>query len=159
MIRSTLPTASPETRRMLFLCTGNYYRSRTAEEVFNHYAAGAGLSWQADSKGLRTDMANSPNPGPIAVATLAFLETNQIIARGKDRFPVSVQSVDFLSFDRIICLDQKEHLPMMESRFPLFAEAVEYWHFPDMPHALPGEILPAICDRVQRLVAELNEIG
>ncbi len=159
MIYHAMPVSSAETQQILFLCTGNYYRSRTAEEVFNQYAADAGLSWRADSKGLRIDMENSPNPGPIAVAALSFLETQQILARGKDRFPVSVQTADFLSFDRIICLDQQEHLPMMESRFPLFAEEVEYWHFPDMPHSSPEEILPAIRDRVQRLVAELNEIG
>ncbi|MGM4967020.1 hypothetical protein AB7714_26215 [Tardiphaga sp. 1201_B9_N1_1] len=31
-------------RTVLFLCTGNYYRSRYAEELFNHLARRAGLT-------------------------------------------------------------------------------------------------------------------
>ena len=56
-------------RTVLFLCTGNYYRSRYAEHYFNAHAAGTG--WRADSRGFEP----SPlNPGPInsqAAARLA----------------------------------------------------------------------------------------
>jgi protein-tyrosine phosphatase len=38
-------------RRVLFLCTGNYYRSRYAEELFNHIARAEGLGWRAFSCG------------------------------------------------------------------------------------------------------------
>lgn len=31
-------------RRVLFLCSGNYYRSRFCEEHFNHHAAAARLA-------------------------------------------------------------------------------------------------------------------
>jgi len=36
----------------LFICTGNYYRSRFAEAVFNHHAAETNLKWQAFSRGV-----------------------------------------------------------------------------------------------------------
>ena len=36
-------------KRVLFLCTGNYYRSRYAEELFNHLARGENLPWRASS--------------------------------------------------------------------------------------------------------------
>src|SRR5688500_5812497 len=36
---------------ILFLCSGNYYRSRFAELLFNHLVAKAGLSYRADSAG------------------------------------------------------------------------------------------------------------
>jgi protein-tyrosine phosphatase len=39
-------------KTILFLCTGNYYRSRFAEELFNHHAERAGLYWVAQSRGL-----------------------------------------------------------------------------------------------------------
>jgi protein-tyrosine-phosphatase len=35
---------------VLFLCTGNYYRSRFAEELFNHHADRAGLNWIAQRR-------------------------------------------------------------------------------------------------------------
>ncbi len=38
--------------KILFLCTGNYYRSRFAENLFNWLATKQGLDWQADSRGL-----------------------------------------------------------------------------------------------------------
>ena len=39
-------------KTVLFLCTGNYYRSRFAEELFNHQAERADLDWIAQSRGL-----------------------------------------------------------------------------------------------------------
>ena len=39
-------------KRVLFLCTGNYYRSRFAEILFNQLAPTRGLNWRADSRGL-----------------------------------------------------------------------------------------------------------
>ena len=41
-----------EQKRVLFLCSGNYYRSRLAEILFNHEAAAAGIPWVADSRGM-----------------------------------------------------------------------------------------------------------
>jgi protein-tyrosine phosphatase len=39
-------------KTVLFLCTGNYYRSRFAEELFNHHAERCGIGWVAHSRGL-----------------------------------------------------------------------------------------------------------
>jgi protein-tyrosine phosphatase len=45
-------------RQVLFLCSGNYYRSRFAEDLFNHAAKSAGLNWRASSRGLALDPEN-----------------------------------------------------------------------------------------------------
>ena len=49
-----LSSESPVTqkKRVLFVCSGNYYRSRLAEILFNHEAAAAGLAWESGSRGL-----------------------------------------------------------------------------------------------------------
>jgi protein-tyrosine phosphatase len=39
-------------KTVLFLCTGNYYRSRFAEVLFNSVADRMGLPWRASSRGL-----------------------------------------------------------------------------------------------------------
>ena len=39
-------------KTVLFLCTGNYYRSRFAEVLFNSVAGKMGLPWRASSRGL-----------------------------------------------------------------------------------------------------------
>lgn len=39
-------------KTVLFLCTGNYYRSRFAEYLFNHLAEQQTLEWRAESLGF-----------------------------------------------------------------------------------------------------------
>ena len=39
-------------KTVLFLCTGNYYRGRFAEVLFNSVAGKMGLPWRATSRGL-----------------------------------------------------------------------------------------------------------
>ena len=41
---------------VLFVCTGNIYRSRYAEAYFNHRARELGIRARATSRGLRTDL-------------------------------------------------------------------------------------------------------
>ena len=45
--------SSPPPRMVLFLCTGNYYRSRFAAIFFNHLAREQSLPWVATSRGLK----------------------------------------------------------------------------------------------------------
>src|SRR5262245_58634771 len=46
-------------------CTGNYYRSRNAELLFNALASMVRLSWPADSRGLDLS-AGKGNVGPLS---------------------------------------------------------------------------------------------
>ena len=52
--------------KLLFLCTGNYYRSRFAEMYFRHLAVQHGLNWTVDSRGLRISLGNV---GPLSCFT------------------------------------------------------------------------------------------
>src|SRR4051812_12382323 len=52
-------------KTVLFLCTGNYYRSRFAEVVFNTLAGRAGLPWRAESRGLALELGVN-NVGPLS---------------------------------------------------------------------------------------------
>ncbi len=40
-------------KKVLFVCTGNYYRSRLAHLLFNHYADEVDLDWKATSRGIQ----------------------------------------------------------------------------------------------------------
>jgi len=53
-----------KTNRVLFLCTGNYYRSRYAEEIFNHQAGLEGLGWHASSRAVAEKLFPE-NVGPV----------------------------------------------------------------------------------------------
>lgn len=52
---------------LLFLCTGNYYRSRFADFYFRHLAANHKLDWQVDSRGLQL---HPDNHGPLSHHTI-----------------------------------------------------------------------------------------
>src|SRR5216683_2069422 len=105
-------------KSVLFLCTGNYYRSRFAEVLFNSVAGNMGLPWQASSRALALERGAS-NVGPMAEAALEALAVRGIRV-GADglRFPVQATGDDFQTADRVIALKLTEHQPLMQERYP-----------------------------------------
>jgi predicted translation initiation factor SUI1 len=121
---------------VLFLCTGNYYRSRFAEVLFNHLAAKMGAPWEASSRALALER-GSRNIGPMAGTALAALKTLGVAApEACARLPQQACADDFTHAHLVVALKQIEHLPLLQERFPPWAEKVEYWHIDDAPEAL-----------------------
>src|SRR5713101_3323630 len=60
-------------KTVLFLCTGNYYRSRFAEALFNSVAGKLGLPWKASSRGLALERGVN-NVGPMEGSAVTALE-------------------------------------------------------------------------------------
>jgi protein-tyrosine-phosphatase len=85
-------------KTVLFLCTGNYYRSRFAEELFNHHAERAGHDWIAQSRGLAVER-GVHNVGPISPFALHALKEMAVTARRADRFPQRCTADDLASAD------------------------------------------------------------
>src|SRR4030095_15645761 len=102
---------------LLFLCTGNYYRSRFAELLFNQRAASADLPWRAESRGIALDL-GAYNRGPISPYALEGLRARGLTLGLGVRFPQQVQEDDFVRATRIIALDETEHRPLLAHRFP-----------------------------------------
>ena len=67
---------------VLFLCTGNYYRSRFAEELFNHKAAASGIGWKAQSRALAIER-GVHNVGPLSPFALHGLTAREVFGRGR----------------------------------------------------------------------------
>jgi len=142
---------------ILFLCSGNYYRSRYAELLFNHLAARSGLGWRATSRGLSVDRSN--NPGPIAKPTLAALAQAAIMPPQADieRYPAQVSEAELADADRVIAVKEAEHRPLLAERFPGWEDRVLYWHVHDLDKASAAEALGALDLHVQALVDELAD--
>src|SRR5438552_1485998 len=97
-------------RTVLFLCTGNYYRSRFAEVLFNSVAGKMGLPWQASSRGLALER-GVHNVGPMDESALEALEALGV--RGTDavtRLPAQVSGADLEQAALIVALKHAEHL-------------------------------------------------
>jgi protein-tyrosine phosphatase len=141
-------------RNVLFLCTGNYYRSRFAEHLFNHLAEERELAWRADSRGL----SNETGPwktGPISQFALEGLHARKIPSREAHREPVYCEELDLHQADLVIALKEAEHRPLMTRRFPAWVERIEYWHIHDIDMALPEAALAELEQLVRELVDRL----
>lgn len=143
-----------ELRTLLFLCTGNYYRSRFAHTLFNHLAERRGLGWRADSAGLAIERLEGA-PGLLSVhAETRLRALNLPIDRA--RAPRPATAAILAAADRVIAIHEEEHRPLVESRHGAFTGKVEYWHVPDLDGATPDTALDAIARHVEALVAELG---
>ena len=151
-----MTTRAVTSKKMLFLCTGNYYRSRFAEILFNHLAARAAIGWQAISRGLALER-GAHNIGPIAKATLAGLVVRGVTLEGLQRGPLALTEEDLISADHIVALKRDEHYPLMRRNFPKWIDRVEYWHVHDVDFALPDETLSHIDRDVHGLIERLRD--
>jgi protein-tyrosine phosphatase len=140
---------------ILFLCTGNYYRSRYAEEVFNHLAKADGLAWRAFSRGA-AERQSPDNIGPISRFSLEALQAKAIQPEGAAREPQPCTLADFDSAHLVIGLKEAEHRPLIERRFPEVAGRVIYWDVDDVAFAHPSVALAKIDDHVRELIETLR---
>ncbi len=137
-------------KTVLFLCTGNYYRSRFAEILFNSVAGRMGLPWRAASRGLALERGVN-NVGPMEVSAVKALEAMGLSSADDfARFPAQVTMTDLEQADLIVALNQAEHLPLLHGRFPGWAEKAEFWQVDDAP-----EVLALIEREVMDLTARL----
>lgn len=87
--------------KLLFVCTGNICRSPTAEGVFRHMVAEAGLekAFHVDSAGTDSyHEGEKPDARSIKVAKKRGVALDGIRARG-------LSEKDFTEFDRIFAMD------------------------------------------------------
>jgi protein-tyrosine phosphatase len=102
----------------LFLCTGNYYRSRFAEIHFNSIAGKTRLPWRASSRRLALER-GVHNVGPMAVEAVTALEAPGVrAADAAARPPAQGTTDDRDGSGRVVALKRAEHRPLLQVRFP-----------------------------------------
>jgi protein-tyrosine phosphatase len=103
--------------KLYFVCMGNYYRSRLAEELALHYAEIYGLEIETDSGGL-AQIPNPHHPGPMAIETIDYLATKNIQPKTINRLPKVCAQVDIADADYVVFTDVDEQQDLFERRFP-----------------------------------------
>jgi protein-tyrosine phosphatase len=144
-----------KTKRVLFLCTGNYYRSRYAEEIFNHRVGLEGLDWSAFSRAVAEQL-SPENVGPISRYALEALQAKGIAPGGSTRQPVLCTVDDFAQAELVVALKDAEHRPMVERRFAGVAHRVQYWDVDDIEYLDPATALAMIDEQVRLLIPSLR---
>ena len=141
-------------RTLLFLCTGNYYRSRFAEHLFNARAAPGGVPWRAVSRGLALER-GAAHEGPVSDSVLHRLRRLGIPVDAVRR-PHPAAADDFRRAHRIIALKEAEHRPLVHERHREWADRVEYWHVHDDDPSSPYDPLAEIESAVGALIVDLS---
>jgi len=144
---------------ILFLCTGNYYRSRFAEVIFNHCAPVRGLKHLAISRGLRVDHEQQHNIGPMSHDAIAALHVRGIEV-GPHLTPAhSLDEAELTAASQVIALKRDEHEPMMREQYPQWAERITYWDVTDVSPSERYDPLLVVERQVFELINALQLAG
>ena len=140
--------------RVLFICTGNYYRSRFAEAVFNHYAEARSVPWRAFSRGLAVHLV--PPEFLLSPHTRQGLTARQMEERHTAPDRRQLCEADLAESHVIVALKEEEHRPMFRKLFPAWEDRVVFWDVGDQPEVKPDEGLAAIERHVLGLIERLR---
>jgi protein-tyrosine phosphatase len=141
-------------RTVLFLCTGNFYRSRFAEVLFNAVAGNVAPAWRADSRGLALELGWA-NVGPMSRSAVERLAALGVHSDACLRSPRAVSEDDLRGAGLIVALKEAEHRPLLARKHPGWDDRVEYWQVHDLDCAPPHQALAAIEGEVWALAARL----
>lgn len=143
------------TATVLFLCTGNYYRSRFAEHFFNEEAQRRKLAWQASSRGLQP---SQENLGFMSRDALDRLRELDMEPRAPLRLPMDLALSDLDAATLTVAMNEVEHRPLMAVRFPEWTERVRYWRIYDVDVVDADAGLAAIEKAVMALLDEISAL-
>ena len=138
---------------ILFVCTGNIFRSRFAEEVFNHLCKINGVDATAFSAGLQVGRYKQRK---IYRPAMSELERLKIEPLRSNEDSVHINDIDVSIYDQIICMDEEEHKPMVRSNELLSGFTFQYWNIVDMPKVSSDISLPKCYKKVESLIDQLK---
>ncbi len=140
----------------LFVCTGNFYRSRHAEAFFNWHATKLDLRHRAFSRGLLTSLV-ADEPTLISRDTQRRMGELGIPMHLTGEAPTQLRRRDLERAHHTIALKRDEHYAMMLESHPEWADRIDYWAVHDIDCAHPDEALPQIEKQVLELVQKLRK--
>lgn len=140
---------------VLFICTGNFYRSRFAEAVFNYHCSTKGIHWSAFSRGLAIHLVEG-DLSPHAEQKLQELAIPRTHTPGPREY---LSDEDMQRAQVTIALDHREHHPMMAKQFPEWQDRITYWDAQDTHLEEPDYALIKIEKHVHQLIEKLAQSG
>jgi protein-tyrosine phosphatase len=136
---------------VLFICTGNFYRSRFAQAAFNEQATDG---WTAFSRGFDTSKPRKTTVSPLVSEELARRHVSPDRVAGA---PTQLTRQDLDDASVVVLLDGAEHMPMLKKRFPDFPlDKVRSWSVADVPKTAPAVAFTQIWQAAAALLGELT---
>lgn len=118
----------------IFICTGNFYRSRFAEAYFNFLSDKFQLPAFAKSAGFKPHLADDKAAveGEISLLAKNKLDTMGISKVYYDKKRELLEENMLKEADFIIVLDKDEHFSMMKELFPKYLEKSIFYDAKDI---------------------------
>jgi len=129
--------------KILFVCTGNSYRSPVAEALLKKVRGD-----------LEVESAGTQPAGMIAPNAKKFLERENALEKLK-RTPEGIDQKDLEEYDLIVAMKQS-HKNEILRRYPQMEDRIKVWNIDDpiyLPHGSDEEIF----EEIKRKVIELAE--
>lgn len=150
--------------KVCFVCTGNYYRSRFAEAVFNFLSKECGESHIAKSRGLNISAADKTarEYGELSPYTKNKMDDLEIPRNLTSKKRKSISKKDLDEFDIIVIMDRSEHFKMVKEFIGEDKDMIEaaknfkYWAIKDVSDWEPEETLGAILANVNKFFNEVR---
>lgn len=139
-------------KKVCFVCSGNYYRSRFAEEYFNHHVGRSGLDWTADSRGI---LPLDRNKFPAFMSEYAVRALKALGIEPRVRQPALLAESEIGTFDKIVAINGPEHEQVLRERYHVPSERLLVWDVRDLDGGTAEEQLPRLAARVDSLLREL----
>jgi protein-tyrosine-phosphatase len=129
--------------KILFVCTGNAYRSPVAEALLKHLNPNV----EVDSAGLSPAI-------PISRDAIKYLSLENAQDHLKAE-PESLSQKNLQDYDIIVAMENR-HREAVASRCPQCREKIVVWNISD-PYFLPQEYTEKIFNEIKTKVQKLNE--
>ena len=129
--------------RILFVCTGNSYRSPVAEALLKKVQGN-----------LEVESAGTQPAGMIAPNARKFLERENALEKLK-RTPEGIDQKNLEEYDLIVAMKQN-HKNEILRRYPQMEDRIEVWNIDD-PIYLPYGSDEKVFEEIKRKVIELAE--
>ncbi len=139
--------------KVLFICTGNYYRSKFAEIYFNFLNKDKELT--SYSRGL--DISNPKNLGSISPYTVNYLKQLKVEIPVKINDPQLLEENDLINSDVVIAVNRKEHYKVLENKFPSFIWKIEFWDVGDLYEQTYENALHELSCKIELLTKDFQQ--
>jgi protein-tyrosine phosphatase len=147
--------------KILFVCTGNYYRSKFCENLWEHLLEKFDKEGEVSSSGLKPELAllwkdAFGNVSPFTVKALKVMNVKLC----NDSSLHMLNQEEIYDSDKIIFINKKEHLPLLsESGLTVPVEKIVCWENEDVDEEFPMESIFNMIDNVCGLFQRLYKVN